>query len=97
MRNTEFNIEKLQHNFQKIKKSLRKKFPTAVTKTDSNGNYYVSDENGRILKDLKLYPSQKNVYDAWYLADQIIKIEKIISRNSERFSDEKIYKSLEKD
>ena len=91
------NIERLQHNFQKIKKSIKKKFPDAVTRVDENGNYFIADGNGRLLKDLELYPSQENVYDAWYVADHAIKVEKIIERNSERFSDDKIYKSMEKE
>ena len=95
MISSRLGIEELRTNFKKIKKAVLKKFPGAKTTTDANGNYYIEDENGfRIIADLVLFPSQRSVYDAWYVVDHVSKIEKIVKSNSKRFSDDRIFKKI---
>lgn len=91
------NIEQLKHKFKQVKRVVQKQYPNATTAVDLDGRFYVADENGyRILRDMNLYPSQRDVYTAWIMVQQVTKIETIMNRNNQRFSDEKICKSSEK-
>lgn len=67
--------------FKRIKNKILKKYPTAVTKVDNNGMYYVSDGTSRLCEEYMI-PSQKTVAEAWYWVSEVIKIDQNIQRTN---------------
>lgn len=65
--------------FKKIKNKVLRKYPSAITKVDNAGLYYVSDGTDRICKEYMI-PSQKTVAEAWYWVHECIKINQNIER-----------------
>ena len=70
---------KTNPKFKRIRNKILKKYPTAVTKMDNNGLYYVSDGSKRIGEDYMI-PSQKTVFDALFWVSEVIKIDQNIQR-----------------
>jgi len=65
--------------FDKIKKFVKSEYPTAKTAADNNGKYFVSDDNGKLMKAYFI-PNQTKVFAAWHAVYDIIKIDQNIQR-----------------
>ena len=72
-------MEITKQKFKRIKNKILKKYPTAVTKMDRNGLYYVSDGTKRLCEEYMI-PSQKTVAAAWYWIAETIRIDQNIQR-----------------
>jgi hypothetical protein len=66
--------------FNRVKKRVLKKFPTAKTQVTNEGTYYVSDGmGGRIGEDFMI-PAQKSVIEAWAWAAESVKLQQNLNR-----------------
>ena len=72
-------MEITKQKFKRIKNKVLKKYPTAVTKMDRNGLYYVSDGTNRLCEEYMI-PSQKTVGEAWHWIAETIRIDQNIQR-----------------
>jgi hypothetical protein len=72
-------MEITKQKFKRIKNKVLKKYPTAVTKMDRNGLYYVSDGTKRLCEEYMI-PSQKTVAAAWHWVAETTRIDQNIQR-----------------
>ena len=72
-------MEITKQKFKRIKNKILKKYPTAVTKMDRNGLYYVSDGTKRLCEEYRI-PPQKTVAGAWHWIAETIRIDQNIQR-----------------
>lgn len=65
--------------FDKIRKFVKSKYPTAKTAIDNDGKYFVSDKDGKLMQDYYI-PNQNKAFPAWRAVYDIIKIDQNIQR-----------------
>tara|TARA_Y100000592_G_scaffold46214_1_gene73349 strand:+ start:2170 stop:2541 length:372 start_codon:yes stop_codon:yes gene_type:complete len=74
--------EKRLYEFQKIKKSIKRKFPNATTKFSTSAGYKVEDGNGRAI--IANYPDlcySDTVFGAWKNTNIVLHWNNIENRN----------------
>lgn len=69
-----------QRKFNSYKRKVRKKYPKAETKVNSDGLFYVSSGVGTILGEQFFIPPHKTVFDAWYWASRSVQIQQNFNR-----------------
>jgi len=82
-----------KEQFDKIKKKIQKKYPTAQTCFDEFKNeYYIGDENKKPILPIGDIIYKKNVFDCWNETSAIIwTMKNVIGRTANYFSEEKSY------
>jgi len=88
---------KQKTEYYKNKKNVQKLFPNAKIKIDKFKKFYIVDQNGfKILKDEFSINNQLTIFDTWKKTAEMVWFKHIVEVNNARFSDEKIFKSLNK-
>jgi hypothetical protein len=68
--------------FKRIKNKILKKFPTAATRIDSSGKFFVSDGEGNTITAEYMIPPQLSVSMAWFWFAETIRINQNIERTN---------------
>ena len=66
--------------FNRLKKRVLKKFPSAKTQVTTEGTYYVSDGLGSRIGEDFMIPPQKSVIEAWTWAAESVKLQQNLNR-----------------
>jgi len=86
-----------QREFLKVKRFIQKRFPGAYTIQRTDGSFAVVGGNGISIVDPELMlPPTYTVRKAWEQAKYVHWFSNMMRKSNNAFSDEKIYKSMNK-
>jgi hypothetical protein len=87
-----------EKEFQKIKKFVIKRAPSAHTIKKPDGSYVVVDGGGRAVQNPELFlPKAGTVRKAWEQAKYSLWFSNMIAKSNAAFNEEKMFKQLRKE